>query len=116
VTIGEMPADEPNALVQAGADDFGLQVEALSPGAMARLDLPVAHGVLVVEVAAGGPADRAGLRRGDVILEVARQPVSDGETIARALASVGAGDGALIYVHRPGGGGRNQYVVLERGK
>ena len=116
VTIGEMPADEPSALVQAGADDFGLQVEALSPGATARLDLPVAHGVLVVEVAAGGPADRAGLRRGDVILEVARQPVSDGETLARALASVGAGDGALIYVHRPGGGGGNQYVVLERGK
>jgi Do/DeqQ family serine protease len=116
VTVGEMPADEPTALAQAGVDDFGLQVEPLSPGAAARLDLPVAQGLLVVEIAAGGPADRAGLRRGDVILEVARQPVSDAEALARTLASVGAGDGALVYVHRPGGGGRNQYLVLERGK
>jgi serine protease Do len=114
VTVGEMPADDPAVLLLGGAEDFGLQVEPLSPGAVERLDLPVAHGLLVVDVAAGGPGDRAGLRRGDVILEVARQPVSDAETLARALATVHAGDAALLYVHRSGGGGRNQYVVLER--
>jgi Do/DeqQ family serine protease len=114
VRLGEMPAEEPTALAQAGADGFGLQVEPLAPGAAERLDLPVSQGLLVVDVAAGGPADRAGLRRGDVILEVARQPVTDADTFARALAAIPAGEAALIYVHRPAGGGRNQYVVLER--
>jgi len=115
VTIGEMPADEPTALAQTGADGFGLQVEALTPGAAERLSLSVSHGVVVVDVAAGGPADRAGLRRGDVILEVARQPVTDAQSFGQALAAIPAGETALLYFHRPGGGGRSQYVVLERG-
>ena len=70
---------------------------------------------VAVNVAAGGPADRAGLRRGDIILEVARQPVADAQSFGQALAAVAPGEAALLYVHRPGGGGRNQYVVLERG-
>jgi len=115
VAIGEMPSEEPTLLAQAGAEGFGLQIEPLAPGAAERLNLPVSQGVLVVDVAAGGPADRAGLRRGDVILEVARQPVADAQSFGQALAAVAPGEAALLYVHRPGGGGRNQYVVLERG-
>jgi serine protease Do len=116
VTLGEMPAEEPApAAAESETEGYGLQVEPLSPGAAERLNLPVSQGVLVVDVAVGGPADRAGLRRGDVILEVARQPVFDAPTFWRALASVPAGEAALLYLHRPGGGGKNQYLVLERG-
>src|SRR5882724_6264749 len=115
VTVGEMPAEEPTLLVQAGAEGFGLQIEPLAPGAAERLNLPVSQGVLVVDVAGGGPADRAGLRRGDAILEVARQAVADAQSFGQALAAVPPGEAALLYVHRPGGGGRNQYLVLERG-
>jgi Do/DeqQ family serine protease len=115
VTIGEMPSEEPSPLAQAGADGFGLQVEALPPGVADRLNLAVSQGVVVVDVAAGGPADRAGLRRGDVILEVGRQPVTDAQTFGQALAAVPPGETALVYLHRPGAGAHNQYVVLERG-
>jgi len=112
VTIAEMPADEPTLLAAAGTEGFGLQVEPLSPDVAERLNLLVSHGLVVVEVASGSPADRAGLRRGDVILEVARQPVSDAQSLGQALATVPPGDTALIYVHHSGA---NQYVVLERG-
>ncbi|HEV8585812.1 MAG TPA: DegQ family serine endoprotease [Methylomirabilota bacterium] len=116
VTVGEMPAEEPTLAAQPpGGEGYGLQVEGLSPAAAERLNLPVSQGVIVIDVASGGPADRAGLRRGDVILEVARQPVADAPSLARALAAVPAGETALLYVHRPGAGGRNQYLVLERG-
>src|SRR5881409_4160488 len=95
VAIGEMPSEEPTLLAQAGAEGFGLQIEPLAPGAAERLNLPVSQGVLVVDVAAGGPADA--------------------QSFGQALAAVAPGEAALLYVHRPGGGGRNQYVVLERG-
>jgi len=41
--------------------------------------------------------------------------VADAQSFGQALAAVAPGEAALLYVHRPGGGGRNQYVVLERG-
>ena len=115
VTIGEMPSEEPTVRAQAGEDGFGLHVEPLSPGIADRLNLAVSQGVLVVDVAAGGPAARAGLRRGDVILEVGRQPVSDVQTFGQALAAIPPGETALLYLHRPGADARNQYVVLDRG-
>src|SRR5437667_284530 len=83
--------DEPGvATPDAGPEGFGLQVEALAPDSADRLSLPFADGLLVVDVATGGPADRAGLKRGDVIREVDRQPVHDAPALQRALAAVPA--------------------------
>ena len=50
-----------------------------------------------------------------MILEVARQPVSDAQSFGQALAAIPPGEPALIYLHRPSAGGRNQFLVLERG-
>ena len=114
VRVGEMPNDEPVvATPDAGPEGFGLQVEALAPDSADRLSLPFADGLLVVDVATGGPADRAGLKRGDVIREVDRQPVHDAPALQRALAAVPAGRSVLLWVHRSGGG-QTQYLVLER--
>jgi serine protease Do/serine protease DegQ len=113
VIIGEMPSDEPVAAEPAG-DAWGLSVEALTGDAALRLDLPVSKGVLVTDVASGSPAEKAGLRRGDVILEVNRRPVSDVVALTRELVSGAPGAGVLLYVHRPGTSGRNEYLVLER--
>ena len=44
-----------------------LRAEALSPDLAERLKVPLTRGVVVVDVASGGPAEAAGLRRGDVI-------------------------------------------------
>src|SRR3989441_12083971 len=74
VTVTEMPAEEP---VLAGAPDeesWGLGVEPLSGEAAAQLGLTIAGGLLVTDVVTGGPADRAGLPRGDVIVQVGQKP------------------------------------------
>jgi len=109
-----MPSDD--ALVTAevpGPEGFGLQVEPLAPDSAERLSLPFTEGLLVVDVAGGGPAERAGVRRGDVIREIDRQPVRDAPALQRALAAVPAGRSVLLWVHRSGGG-QTQYLVLER--
>jgi serine protease Do len=114
VKVVEMPGEETVvAGVDGGPEGFGLQMEPLAPDAAERLGVPFSEGLLVTDVAGGGPAERAGLRRGDVILEVGRQPVRDPAALQRALAAVPAGRSVLLWVHRPGGG-QNQYVVLER--
>jgi serine protease Do len=115
VKIGEMPTeDSAVAAVEAGPGGFGLQAEALAPDMAERLSLPFTQGLLVTDVTAGGPADRAGLRRGDVILEVDRQSVQDALGLQKALAAVPPGRSVLIRVHRPGSDARTQFLVLER--
>jgi S1-C subfamily serine protease len=115
VKIGEMPTEDSTvAALEAGPEGFGLQAEALAPDAAERLSLPFTQGLLVTDVAAGGPADRAGLRRGDVILEVDRQSVQDAPALQKALAAVPPGRSVLIRVHRPGSDARIQFLVLER--
>jgi Do/DeqQ family serine protease len=114
VIVAEMPSDEPTvAVAQPEAERFGLQVEPLPADAAARLGVPFGRGLLVTEVAPGSPADRAGLRRTDVVLEVNRRPVADAAALGRALAALKPGDSVLVYVHRADAGG-NQYVVLQR--
>jgi serine protease Do len=115
VRIGEMPAEEPTtAAVDPGPEGFGLQIEALAPDTAERLGLSFSQGLLVTDVAGGGPADRAGLRRGDIILEVDRKAVHDAPSLQKALSAVPAGRSVLVWVHRPGAGARTQYLVLER--
>src|SRR5216117_1782587 len=116
VTVTEMPAEEP---VLAGAPDeesWGLGVEPLSGEAAAQLGLTIAAGLLVTDVVAGSPADKAGLRRGDVIVEVGKKPVADPATLFRTLAQLKPGDRVLVFVQRPSSGGRAEYLVMERSR
>jgi Do/DeqQ family serine protease len=116
VRVGEMPTEDSvaEAELDAGPDGFGLQVEPLGPDTAERLGLSFDRGLLVTDVAAGGPADRAGLKRGDVILEVDRKPVHDAPALQKALSAVPAGRSVLLWAHRPGADGRAQYLVLQR--
>jgi len=79
-------------------------------------EVPLSGGVVVTTVSPGRAAEKAGLRRGDVIVELNRRPVTDAPAFYGALAALRPGESTLLYVHRPAGGGRNEYVVLERTK
>lgn len=113
VMVGEMPAEEPLLAEGPGAESWGLSVEPLGAETALRLNLPHSRGVLISDVTAGSPADKAGLRRGDVILEINRRSVGDPSTFARELAAVPGGESVLVYIHRPvGSGGRSEYLVM----
>ncbi len=118
VKIGEMPADEPVVAEALGTNEWGFSVESLTGDAALRFDLPVSRGLLVTDVQPGSPAEKAGLRRGDVILEVARRPADDPANLYRVLGALKPGESVLIYVHRAGGGsgGANQYLTMERAR
>jgi S1-C subfamily serine protease len=59
-------------------------------------------GVRLVQVVPGGPAERAGLRDGDLVLSVARTPVSDAQGVQRQLFAEAIGLPLPVTVLRNG--------------
>jgi S1-C subfamily serine protease len=59
-------------------------------------------GLRVIEVVAGGPADQAGLRKGDLVLTVARERVQDAQGIQRKLFAEVIGTNLAVTVLRNG--------------
>ena len=69
----------------AGGILSGIKVDSLTPDLIRRLSLPdTAHGVVITEVDPDSSAAVAGLRRGEVIEEVARQPIWNIERVPRS--------------------------------
>ena len=90
---------------------LGLRLEDLNARVRQQLRLEpdeVPSGAVVAGLAPGGPAAEAGLRVGDVIVEVNRSPVDSAAEAVEALK--GEGD-ALLRVYRRGG---YIFVVIDR--
>ena len=88
----------------------------ITPGHMARrmrraVGLPDAEGLLIREVEESGPAARAGLARGDLIVAVAGQPISGVDDLFGALRAAGPGGTVELTVLR-GTEERSVHVVL----
>lgn len=82
---------------------LGVTITNISPAAALRYDLKVREGVLVVDVVEGDPADRAGIRAGDVILALDGHPTPSVRELQRLMRSV----------FRPG---QTVTVTLQRGE
>lgn len=89
---------------------IGLVVEDLDPRMAQRFGLKEAKGVVVVEVMPGSSAAEAGLRRGDVILEVSGKAVPDAKTFQKIIAGQPKKSFARFLVKREG---RTLIVALE---
>jgi serine protease Do len=82
---------------------FGLTLSPLTAEVARQLRLPAdVDGVLVSDVDATSTAARAGISRGDVILQVNRKPVSTPQEASRALAAVPSGGTAFLLLMRNG--------------
>lgn len=78
---------------------------ALAPPRVARrlrhaVGLPQRDGLLVHAVEEAGPAERAGIHRGDLIVSVGGQPVATVEELAAALNTAGEAGHADLFVVR----------------
>jgi serine protease Do len=93
-----------------GPSVFGLSAQDLTPELAQQLGVEEGSGVVITDVQPGSPAAKADLRRGDVIVEVDRQPVENvgdlreklGQTDDRVLMLISRGDATLFIPMKRG--------------
>ncbi|MGD9713014.1 MAG: S1C family serine protease [Thermomicrobiales bacterium] len=102
---GELGIAVPSSAVQAfvGSQDQGARGSIGAATHLATLHGDRwEQGLLLMEVPAGSPADRAGLILGDIIVEVAGAPIEDQETLPAALVRAESGAEVSLTVLRGG--------------
>lgn len=81
---------------------LGIMIQDITPEISEALEINRDEGGLVSEVKEGSPADRAGLRRGDVIVSLEGEKIPDAATLARKLALTRPGVDTKFVVLRDG--------------
>jgi Do/DeqQ family serine protease len=81
---------------------LGARLQNVTPDMARSLGLATPSGALVADVWQGGPADRAGVRQGDVIVSVDGQPVIDAANLNYAVGTRRPGDTLRVGVRRGG--------------
>jgi serine protease Do len=103
VRISELDSDSGKRIEPETNDktQWGLQLQSLTPQLSRQLGMDNEDGVLISQVMPESPADRAGLRQGDVILEVDQTPIHSAEEAVTAIRN--SGDSLLLTVKRSDG-------------
>jgi serine protease DegQ len=78
----------------------GIEVQEISPEIAESFSLKSTDGALIAGVLRGGPADRAGIRPGDVLVAVNSKPVKDSVSLLNLIAALPPGKIAQLRLIR----------------
>jgi serine protease Do len=81
---------------------FGVTVRKVTPEMADRLDIPQGKGVIVQDVKPNSFAEDVNLGRGDIVLEINKQPVNSEEDFARIESSLKSGQDVVFLVRQRG--------------
>jgi serine protease Do len=109
VTVTALKEDTPAKASAETATQLGMEVQNLTPELAQSMGLRLSEGVVVADVEDDGPAAEAGIRQGDVVIEVNRQRVRNADEYAAALRKSAEGT-VLLLVSR---GDNTLYVALK---
>jgi len=79
---------------------LGVSVTTVTPAIQQYYNLAVSAGALITSVTSGSPADKAGLRPGDVITKLDNENVSTTDDLVSAIGSHQVGDQVQIVYYR----------------
>jgi serine protease Do len=89
---------------------IGITLTDVTPGLQRALGLPVSEGVIVQDVTPRSPAERAGLKPYDIVLEVEGRPVVTNQELIRDISERQPGSVARLEVLREG---RRQLLAVK---
>jgi len=81
---------------------LGVMIQKITPELKEKLDLKDERGALVADVTAGGPAENAGIERGDVIVSFDDKPIEEMNDLPYIVASTPVGKEVPVEVIRKG--------------
>jgi len=81
---------------------LGITPSPVTPPVAAQFDLGTDTGVVVLDVVDGGPAERGGVRSGDIVVEVEGEPMAEVEDLLRVLRRQEPGQDLNLVVLRDG--------------
>ncbi|MBF0252743.1 MAG: PDZ domain-containing protein [Candidatus Omnitrophica bacterium] len=93
---------------------LGIEIMSVDDVIADQLDLPGTYGVLINNVMPQGPADDAGLKRGDVIIYLGDSSVKDTAAFVAIMAKLSPGDIVRIVFIRNGKKGSAYAELIER--
>jgi S1-C subfamily serine protease len=79
---------------------LGVSIQPMTPDIAASLGMKEARGVIVNDVVRNGSAEKAGIRRGDVIVAFNGKPVVDGNTLRNQVADTPPGTAVDVTIQR----------------
>ena len=91
---------------------FGVTVRKVTPEMADRLDMASGKGVIVQDVKPGSFAEDVNLGRGDIILEVNKQPVNNEEEFAKVEANLKSGQDVVFLVRSRGSSRQDGTIFL----
>jgi serine protease DegQ len=81
---------------------IGVAVQDLTPELAESFKLGDVKGVLIAEVVRGSPADRAGVKAGDILLSIADKPLTDSTVMLETISSLPPGKVTMLKLLRNG--------------
>jgi len=111
VKIGEQPGEETVVAAGPKGTGLGVTVEELSEEAAQTYGLRGRSGVVVTDVRPDSAAEAAGIKEGDLVLEVNRRRVGSVEEFKTVVALLKPGEAVPVQIERSGAG--REYVVLK---
>jgi serine protease Do len=93
-------------------EKLGIRVANITPEIARELQLEGEPGVLVVAVTPDGPAEKAGLQRNDIILQIGQQPVTKVEQMVSMIGKAKPNDVVILRVRR---GQQTSFVPVRLG-
>ena len=91
---------------------LGVSTRTVTADLAFQMDLPIESGALVLATLANGPAADAGMREGDVIVEIGGDAIEAAEDLGRVLDALAPGDEVDVRVVRAEGEERTITVTL----
>jgi serine protease Do len=81
---------------------LGVEIQSITPEIATSLGMKEPKGAIISSVVPDGPAAKAGLRQGDIVLAVDGKQVEDNRDLSRRVAALSAGSTASFTVNRDG--------------